>query len=390
MLSKKKPQDRVDPEYLVGLDTASAQPAPTGVRPFIKKHWKPITAAICAAVVAAAVLVPKNSAKPTAASAQYVETRPEKRNIVNSYSADGTITAADTYTVRPMVKGSILTADFEVGDTVNKGDVLPIEISGSEAEAVSDKLVWHSADESIAHVSESGVLTAVGYGKTTISATDGNKAVTAKVTVMQNATAVSFSDVEMVIGERTLIRPSFEPVSATETDLTYSMDKEGVIEINEFGVMHALAEGSVIVTGTTAYGVSGQFTVTVKDDTNYGVESIALPATVKVGLNNKITLDVAFNPVNATNKNIKWYVEDDSIIRLTPGDAQAEIIGTKLGSTKVTAVSEDGGHVAECIVTVTEKEVGPPETGAVSMVLTGAMLVVAGIAVNMGKRRKKH
>jgi len=83
MLSKKKPQDKVDPEYLVGLDTASAQPAPAGVKPFIKKHWKPITAAICAAVVAAAVLVPKNSAKPAAASAQYVETRPEKRNIVN-------------------------------------------------------------------------------------------------------------------------------------------------------------------------------------------------------------------------------------------------------------------------------------------------------------------
>ena len=37
-----------------------------------------------------------------------------------------------------------------------------------------------------------------------------------------------------------------------------------------------------------------------------------------------------------------------------------------------------------------EKEVGPPETGAVSMVMTGIMLVVAGIAVNMGKRRKKH
>lgn len=123
MLSKKKPQDKVDPEYLVGLDTASAQPAPAGVKPFIKKHWKPITAAICAAVVAAAVLVPKNSAKPAAASAQYVETRPEKRNIVNSYSADGTITAADTYTVKPMVKGTVLTADFEVGDTVNKGDV---------------------------------------------------------------------------------------------------------------------------------------------------------------------------------------------------------------------------------------------------------------------------
>lgn len=309
-------------------------------------------------------------------------------------SFDGTTQVIDNDTITEIVGGTAEDwfTEWEIPSAikVNKGDVLPIEISGSEAGAVSDKVVWHSADESIARVSESGVLTAVGYGKTIISATDGNKAVTSEVTVIQNATAVSFSDVEMVIGERTLIRPSFEPVSATETELTYSMDKEGIIEINEFGVMHALAEGSVIVTGTTAYGVSGQFTVTVKDDSNYGVESIALPATAKVGLNNKITLDVAFNPVNATNKNIKWYVEDDSIIRLTPGDAQAEIIGTKLGSTKVTAVSEDGGHVAECIVTVTEKEVGPPETGAVSMVMTGIMLVVAGIAVNMGKRRKKH
>ena len=89
------------PQRFACVLLAAAQPAPAGVKPFIKKHWKPITAA----------------------SAQYVETSPEKQNIVNSYSADGTITAADTYTVKPMVKGTVLTADFEVGDTVNKGDV---------------------------------------------------------------------------------------------------------------------------------------------------------------------------------------------------------------------------------------------------------------------------
>lgn len=139
MLSKKKPQDKVDPEYLVGLATASAQPAPAGVRPFIKKHWKPITAAICAAAVAAAVLVPKNSAKPAAASAQYVETRPEKRNIVNSYSADGTITAADTYTVKPMVKGTVLTADFEVGDMASS--VEKAQLSLDQAQSSYDDAV---------------------------------------------------------------------------------------------------------------------------------------------------------------------------------------------------------------------------------------------------------
>ena len=122
MLSKKKPQDKVDPEYLVGLDTASAQPAPAGVKPFIKKHWKPITAAICAAAVAAAVLVPKNSAKPAAASAQYVETRPEKRNIVNSYSADGTITASG---------GTVLAAGGSSGMGMNLEAAQPCVIYGS-------------------------------------------------------------------------------------------------------------------------------------------------------------------------------------------------------------------------------------------------------------------
>ena len=124
MLWKKKPQSKAGQEFLIDLETASAQPTPAGVRPFIKKHWKPITAAVCAAAVAAAVLIPKGGAKQASGSAQYVETSPEKRNIVNSYSADGTITAADTYTVKPMVKGTVLTADFEVGDIVSKGDVL--------------------------------------------------------------------------------------------------------------------------------------------------------------------------------------------------------------------------------------------------------------------------
>ena len=109
------------------------------MKPFIQKHWKPITAAICAAAVAAAVLVPKNSAKPAAASAQYVETRPEKRNIVNSYSADGTIPAADTYTVKPMVKGTVLTADFEVGDMASS--VEKAQLSLEQAQSSYDDAV---------------------------------------------------------------------------------------------------------------------------------------------------------------------------------------------------------------------------------------------------------
>lgn len=130
-------------ESIRNISSALTRPLPSrlraGVKPFIQKHWKPITAAVCAAAVAAAVLVPKNSAKPAAASAQYVETRPEKRNIVNSYSADGTITAADTYTVKPMVKGTVLTADFEVGDMASS--VEKAQLSLDQAQSSYDDAV---------------------------------------------------------------------------------------------------------------------------------------------------------------------------------------------------------------------------------------------------------
>lgn len=81
-------------------------------------------------------------------------------------SFDGTTQVIDNDTITEIVGGTAEDwfTEWEIPSAikVNKGDVLPIEISGSEAGAVSDKLVWHSADESIVRVSESGVLTAVG------------------------------------------------------------------------------------------------------------------------------------------------------------------------------------------------------------------------------------
>lgn len=66
----------------------------------------------------------KTSKKDVQASTQYVEAALERRDITNTFSGSGTISAANTYTVKSLVKGTVLTADFEVGDTIEKGTVL--------------------------------------------------------------------------------------------------------------------------------------------------------------------------------------------------------------------------------------------------------------------------
>lgn len=127
MLRKKnsKPAQQPDAQQeLLDFENPAVQPGKKDPKQFLKRNWKKITAVVCVAAVAAAVLLPKNSKKAVQASTQYMEAALERRDITNTFSGSGTISAANTYTVKSLVKGTVLTADFEVGDTIEKGTVL--------------------------------------------------------------------------------------------------------------------------------------------------------------------------------------------------------------------------------------------------------------------------
>lgn len=122
-------------EYLLELDTLAAQES----RPsFFKRNWKKIAVVGVVCIVAVALLLPKRRAQQMNAQmqAEYLETKPTTRDITNTYSGSGTITAANTYTVKPLVKGTVLTADFEVGDRIEQGEVLYTIDSSDSANSV--------------------------------------------------------------------------------------------------------------------------------------------------------------------------------------------------------------------------------------------------------------
>ena len=62
--------------------------------------------------------------KPASVDTSYVETAPEQRDLVNALSGTGTLKPANTYNVKSLVSGKVLTCSFEEGDNVEEGDVL--------------------------------------------------------------------------------------------------------------------------------------------------------------------------------------------------------------------------------------------------------------------------
>ena len=107
---------------------------------FIKTHKKRCIAVVAAAAGLVAVIVPRKS-RSASADLAYTQEKLGRRDIVNVYDGSGTINAADSYTVKSLVTGTVLTADFELGDSIEKGDVLyTIDISDVENNLASAQL----------------------------------------------------------------------------------------------------------------------------------------------------------------------------------------------------------------------------------------------------------
>ena len=185
------------------------------------------------------------------------------------FSLDGTVNVLDSTNLSTVVSGASeqhLT-DWELPDEMNLsfGQTTAISLSGEDASRVISSLKWTSSDEDVVTVSASGSITSTGYGKATISATDGNKISSCSIIVQQNATFLSLANLSATVGERIPLAPIFYPETATNTELVYTYDSANTISIDEYDVLHAVATGTVTVTATTDTGVSTTFTVTVTD-----------------------------------------------------------------------------------------------------------------------------
>ena len=97
--------------------------APGGKAGFLRRRW-PLLIIAGAAIVGGVVWMTQVRATQAPAEAAYIETKPTRRSITNIYSEDGTVEAAESYQVKSLVRGDVLTADFEEGDMVQEGDVL--------------------------------------------------------------------------------------------------------------------------------------------------------------------------------------------------------------------------------------------------------------------------
>ena len=118
--------------------TPEAAAARKGPVPFLKKNWKWLVPVLCVAVAGGVFLLRPQQAKPASVDASYTEAAPERRDVTNTLSGTGTLNPANTYTVKSLVDGKVLTGTIEEGNIVEESNVL-YTIDSSDASTNFEK-----------------------------------------------------------------------------------------------------------------------------------------------------------------------------------------------------------------------------------------------------------
>lgn len=225
-----------------------------------------------------------------------------------------------------------------------------------EPSNASDKsLEWTSSDAKVATVDASGKVTAVGVGSATITVKtkDGGKTATCAVTVAPVAVegvTVDPAKSEVVEGNTVQLKATVSPADAAQ-EVEWTSSDSDIATVDKNGLVTTIKPGTVyIVVRSKAYtDKQASCEVIVKQDDK--LKSIAFDASeVQLETGQSRTLKVVFTPDYAANKNVSWSSSDPSIASVQDGN----VTGVKEGKATITATSEDGGHKAECVVTVSK------------------------------------
>ncbi len=179
------------------------------------------------------------------------------------------------------------------------------------------------------------------------------------VTVIPNANphrvaAVRISPETVVAekGKSVYLTATVVPDTALNKNVTWRTSNAGVAVVSPQGAVSALNPGHAIISAVSEDG--GFFAECSVDvvDNEIRVEGIVLNhASTHVYVNGTRHLIAYITPANATNKRVRWVTSNWNIASVSQTGI---VVGVRKGKAIISAITEDGGYIAESVVTVRE------------------------------------
>jgi uncharacterized protein YjdB len=264
--------------------------------------------------------------------------------------------ASSTFSIAQGAVASVTVTPSPITMVAGQSTQLAAAARDASGSVISGKsIVWSSSNTAVAGVTSQGVVTGVGAGSTTITATIDGVSGTSAVTVSD----VPVAKVTVSPQAPTIAALSSTQLTATLTDangnivsnrvVSWSTSSAAIATVSSTGVVTGVLPGTATITATSE-GKSGSTTVTV---TLVPVGSVTVsPPTLSLTPGQTGTLAATVTDANGqvvTNRPVSWTTSDPAVATVSQ---TGDVTAVAVGSATITATS--GSKSGTSAVTVAQ------------------------------------
>ena len=228
--------------------------------------------------------------------------------------------------------------------TLYKGESETLVATIVPTDATENNITWGTLNSHIAAVDSNGKVTAIGGGKTTITAKAGSKVTSCIVTVIAPVESITLNRTNITLGEgeSVTLKATVIPKDATDDTVTWYSSDESIATVDQNGTVNAIKQGAA-----TIVAKAGDKQATCALTVIKKVESIALDQTrLTLLAGETTTLTVTVLPEDATDKTVTWRTYDSSVATVENGIVKAIGVGA------TTIIASVGQFSVSCSVLV--------------------------------------
>ena len=292
--------------------------------------------------------------------------------VITAKTINGLVATCNVHVDVPMTNATLVENNISLEKGISGKDEYQLTVEFTPTDTTDDKTItWESDDQSVATVSNTGLITAVGGGNTMITGKVGKFTLTANVEVTVPITdfKVNKESVSLLPTQTEQLITTITPVDTTEdTTITWESTNNDVATVQD-GLITAIGAGTTTITGKLANGE----TVTTNVKVLKPIENVII-SQEEVTLykdsedNSTTTLSVTILPEDAEeDKTVTWTSNKPEIAKV---DNNGKVTAVGAGEAIITGKLANGKTV-QCKVTVeipiTEFKVTNVENNNVSL-----------------------
>lgn len=286
-----------------------------------------------------------------------------KRRLIALFTILLSVSLIATYSCKKEKDKSVAVTEVRLDKTATtlfEGDTEELMATVMPENATDKGIEWKSDNESVATVSQTGLVTALKDGSATITVitNDGGFRASCEVTVKKKViavTGVKLSAASMTLreGDKGTLTATVEPANATNKNVEWWTSDLDVVSVTSTsggsnGYVEARGAGKATVTVKTEDGefsASCEITVEKKE---VPVTGIALEqSSLLLPVGNTYALKAHVQPSNATDQDIKWGSSNGGVATV---DQTGKVTAVAAGTVDILATL--AGKFARCTVQV--------------------------------------